>query len=579
MKKPLLMFTVMAAALLGFSTTAQAQSTTLKPDRTQSETAVYNPADNTVTVSAKAPTTTTFDWETYTYEDLTHIDSITVYRRTAGTYEGGIRLGRVDNPEVGKEFSYTDKRVETDNNYEYILTVYVDNLKSTDGFVTVYTGLLPGNVSNFEASVAKYNVPEVDITVTAPSAMRDGSDLAKNVSIDILSGDTWSGYNVIHTFENVEAGKTYTWKHTVSEKNATINYRAYARSGINGKGYTEYAETHVGLVAPGTPANFTATRQGDGVALSWEKPLKGRYNGDYDPANTTYKLTRVYKDNTKELVVSNISGYTYSDTPDFGEETCVTYELVAVNSEGESTDAAKSGQVLLGKALDLPFKESFANSQYEHKGWMTTTTQDDPYYTYNAWNLYSTNSVYYLPEDVALTVEPMDGDKGMATCLFYSYCEDGQTEALLSPHVNVGGADNVELRFYFWEMNGEATKNAIKAWVSRDDADWELLWESKSKSFAVPMWSEVVAPISGTKANKTLRIKIEAIRHAGPVTDMMVDNITLTAKGTDGIGSVDAETDGKAEFYTLSGTRLAGPAQHGTYIVRKGGNVRKVTVK
>ena len=581
MRKTLPLFVLALTAFGALSTPAMAQDESLNPDRTSDEKAVYSATEHTVTLSAKAPETTVIDWSTYTYHDLTHIDSITIHRRFTNTYDDGVQVGTVATPAVGATFSYVDRQVQDDQNYEYYFTVYVDGLNSGKGYVSVYTGVLPGNITAFDASAPSFDKAEVDITVTAPTAMKDGSPLADNVSIDIQTGSIWDGYQTLHTFENVEAGKTYTWRHTGMQMEQTITYRAYARSGQNGKGITETVDTHVGLVAPGTPANFVARRQGDSVVLTWEKPAKGAYNGDYDAANTLYKLTRVYLDKSEQLVATNISGYTYTDSPNVDEETAVTYQLVALNTVGESAQAAVSQQVTVGKPLDLPFEESFTRSQYDHKGWTTLSTQDDPYYTYNAWNLYSSESVYYLPEDTYLAVAPVDNDGGMATCLFYGYCPDGQSEALVSPHINVNGAENVELKFCYWEMAQDATKNELKVWVSRDDAEWQLLWTSDKKEEMEPQWSRVTLPIRSTSACNTLRVKIEAVRHEGPVTDVLLDNITLTElshTGIDGVRPGQAEPDAE-QYFTLSGMRIAKPAARGTYLVKKNGVVKKVAVR
>ena len=579
MKRTLRLFAVMLTALWGVAATATAQKITLDPDRTTNENAVYNAADKSVTLTATAPKYTIMDWETYLYEELTHIDSVTISRRPSGKFDNTQQIATVKDVTVGGEVKYIDKTVEADSNYEYLFTVYVDGLNSTNGYITVYTGLLPGNISNFTASVANYKVGTVDISVTAPTKMKDGSALANDVCIDVLKGSTWDGYEVVHTFENVKAAQTYTWKHEVSEMDQTIEYRAYARSGKNGKGVVEYATTHVGLVAPETPQNFKAVRQGDNVVLTWEKPLTGRYNGDYDAENTTYKLTRVYLDKSEVIAATNISGYTYTDSPEADEEESITYQLVAVNSEGESATPAVSNQVAIGKALELPFEESFFGSKFTHKGWITATSQNDPYFTYKAWNLYANSTVYYLPEDKSLAVMPQDNDGGLACCLFYGHSEDGQTESLISPHVNPAGADNVELKFNYWEMASNATKNEIKVWVSRDDNAWELLWASTLKEEFEPQWSEVTLPIVNTKANGNIRIKIDAIRHDGPITNVLLDNITMTELDATGINTVKPAIVGEAEYYTLSGVRINKPATRGTYIVKNGDSVKKIMVK
>lgn len=338
MKKTLRLFAVMLTALWGVAATATTQKITLNPDRTTHENAVYNAADKSVTLTATAPKYTIMDWETLLYEELTHIDSVTISRRPSGKFDNTQQIATVKDVTVGGEIKYIDKTVEADSNYEYLFTVYVDGLNSTNGFINVYTGVLPGNISNFTASVANYKVGTVDISVTAPTKMKDGSPLTEGVCIDVTKGSIWDGYEVVHTFENVKAGQTYTYKHNVSEMDQTIQYVAYARCGKNGIGIKESAETHVGLVAPETPQNFKAVRQGDNVVLTWEKPLTGRYNGDYDAENTTYKLTRVYLDKSEVIAATNISGYTYTDSPEADEEENITYQLVAVNSEGESAN-------------------------------------------------------------------------------------------------------------------------------------------------------------------------------------------------------------------------------------------------
>ena len=70
---------------------------TLDPDRTSNENAVYNVADNSVTVTATAPKYTIMDWDTYLYEELTHIDKVTISRRPAGNFNDVTLIATLDN--------------------------------------------------------------------------------------------------------------------------------------------------------------------------------------------------------------------------------------------------------------------------------------------------------------------------------------------------------------------------------------------------------------------------------------------------------------------------------------------------
>lgn len=202
--------TLLIAMLAAFMTAAMpAKARTYVPENPTSQEAVHNEAENTVTVSAIAPTKTEYDWNTYEQFDLPYISYVLVERHTPGTDWPEEEYGRVESPKPGEKFEFVDRNIEPDKQYEYKLTCYVDNEHGTSAFISVYTGITPGPVSAFTASTADHKTTTVDLSVTAPTLSASGSELEELSGIEIQLYSDWS-YTTIHTIENVEPGKTYT---------------------------------------------------------------------------------------------------------------------------------------------------------------------------------------------------------------------------------------------------------------------------------------------------------------------------------------------------------------------------------
>ena len=575
MKKTLLLFFAVLATML-CAVTVKAQEIP-NPEPVRNTMAVYNDVDNTVTLTGKAPSYTEYDWDyTYTNYPLDHISYISIFRHEPTTEWPTTELARIDNPEVGKDISYVDANVEKDKKYEYKFIVNVDGKESYGAFVSACTGVTPGKLQAFSASVASSTATATDLSITAPTTSASGTPLTSTMSIVIQIEDMYN-YETIHTIENVQPGETVTWQHTDIDPNTNCHYAAYALIGTAGKGESSQADIFVGLDRPGTPQNFVATADGTKVNLTWEAPAKGERGGLYD--NATYTLRMKYNDGKEQTVTEGIEGtsYVYNAT---GEEATMTFSLYAVNSAGECTVGAESGQVTAGQAASLPFKESFVNTELEHKGWQKATTQDDEYYTYDAWYFSSEATMYYLPNDEYISILPQDDDKGFASCKFYGYSEDGQTESLISPRMAVGETKNVKVSFYYWNTLEDANKSEVKLYVSRNGGDWENVLSTKPLTEGMPQW-EQYSKVLSMEGTTDLRIKLDAVRHDGPIVNISIDNICVEATTETGISSVTTGDNSQArtDYFTISGTRINRPTAPGTYIVRTGKSVKKVVLK
>lgn len=576
MKQTLFLQKFLFAALIMAALPAMGQNTAINPERPTGQEAVYNPSNGTVVITAVAPSTTEYDWETYEQYDLTKIDYISVKRHTPGTPWPDEELGRVVSPAVGQPFEYVDNTIEPDRQYEYSLTAYVGLLKSQQAYARVYTGITPGPLSAFSATTASHEANAIDLTATAPDTASTGAPLQGPLTIRIQLREGFSSFTDLHDIENAEPGKTYHWKYENLAMDKAYTFRAIAIVGTQGESEALEASTYVGLDYPGIPQNLDCKSMGEEAHVSWKAPEKGGRGGNYNAEATTYTLIRVYLDGQEQEVANGIQDTAFIDRPDFTEETAVSYKLVAVNPAGTS-QPAKCDFVTVGKAAELPFRESFADAKLQHKGWLTETTQDDPNYTYKAWTFAANNTIYYFPTDETLEVNPQDDDNGLASCIFYGYCTEGQTESLISPHVATNGNDLL-LCFYYWFMPANGFKNELKVSTNHDDGEWQSVFSSIGQAGEQPEWREVKVPLEvGNSSN--IRVKFEGIFH-GTAANVLIDNILIKEELPTSITQVtNDESNAPVEIFTIAGTRVNEITTPGIYIVRKGQVVKKVMMK
>lgn len=580
MKKLLRILFFTLAVMVVSSDPMWAQTETLRPERVTRQKAVYNANNNTVTLTAVTPSKTEYDWDTYEQHDLSYISYISIKRHDVGTPWPDTELARITSPALGKEFKFVDTNVLPDKSYEYALTVHVDALSSQTAYEHIYTGKTPAPVKSFTATTVDANTNAIDLSVIAPDTAVTGEALSKPLTIRIQLKQEYFDYIDVHSFTDVEPGKAYTWKFEGVEMSKSYHFRAIAIVGTEGKSGFVDASTYVGLDYPGAPRDFTCVSEGEQVKITWKEPAVGGRGGSYAPEMTSYNLYRISADGTEEIAARGIQGNSYIDKPTTKEETCVAYRMTAVNIAGESIKDVKHAPVLVGKPAALPFKESFSNSSLEHKGWSTATTQKSNYYTYKAWMFPNAASVYYFPTDETLTTEPHDKDGGLAACLFYGYCEEGQTESLISPHINVMGKDSVILKFHYWFIPVEGMKDELKVLVKYDDTVWTSIFSSLNTEGDKAEWREIILPIKLQSNNQKIQIRFDGIFH-GTASEVVIDNITVeNAQVTNGIyNAVNSDNIHNSQIFTISGTRVNDMSAPGTYIIKEGTTTKKVIVK
>lgn len=559
-----------------------AAADTYVPEAPSHQSSSYDEVNNIVTITATAPTKTEYDWDDWynPQKDLPYISYVLIERHVQNTpWPDNAEVGRVENPALGQPFSFEDATVERDRKYDYRLTCYVDNTRGQySSYVNVYTGVTPGELQAFSASVADHLTDTVDITVTAPALTANGNALTAPFSIQIVQYADWTE-TVIHTIEDARAGETYQWQHSGLQMNQAYHYRAYAMCGTTGRGSGSEADTYVGLDVPAEPRDLVVIPEGNAAHLQWQQPICGYYGGAYNPEATTYTIRRKFNDGTLETAAVGVAATEYLDDPGFDEAVAVAYVVTAVNDAGESFKEATHAPVSFGPPAAIPFAESFASQIMAHRGWTTESSQDDEYYTYKAWQFMGASSLYYYPTDEYIYIDAQDNDEGLAQCLFYGYSPDGQTESLITPPIDTVGVGGIDFSFYFYEVCSEASKNDINVYISRDNAEWELLYSREPMEEFVPSWTEARFTAI-TNETSSVRFKISAVRHNGPIIDVFIDNINIVENPQySSVSPVAVSSDVLPEYFTLDGRRISGPSHAGIYIVRRGNNTDKVLVK
>lgn len=555
----------------------------LQPEQVRNQKAVYDEAAHAVVVSGQLPTTC-YDSEYYIYEELDHISEVLLERHTPGTsWPANSVVGKLTSQTPGADFSFTDTDVESDAKYEYRITCYVDGIKGYSGYANVYTGVTPGKLEAFEAYTTSPDATAISFRITAPSTSVSGLPLESLSAIDIELYSDFS-YTLLHSIENPVPGETYGYVHEGLQSDKTYYYRARARKGATGWSESVEAQAYVGVDLPAAPANPTvAEYNDDSVTLTWHPVTAGVRGGSVYPENVYYQISRRLLDGEViDLGYTAAGATSYVDRHGYKEETWIEYIITPANESGIGYNSAELPGVVTGAPVSLPFAESFSYGSFDHKGWTRHSTQDDPYYTYVAWNSGASSTVYHWGSDSYIYIDSQDSDLGFAYCLFYSYSPDGQTEGLVSPRIAVGDAKELELSFFFFDFDAESSGNRVAASYCDDSGVWTPIFSSEPDEDTLPGWNEVKVNFALQNPTEHIRLRMEAIRGGIPIIDAFIDNILLKNADESGVGTLNAETiiPGNAELFTIDGRRVNdnSPAP-GLYIRTNGNKTEKILIK
>ena len=570
-------------ALVALAAFAGQEAYAVVAEPVRSQQAVYDAAANTVTVSAKAPKYTEYDWETYIQETLTHIDYVLVERHIPGEeWPTPAEVARVTDVTPGEVFTWTDTNVKPDAKYEYRLSCYVDGTRGSSSYCNVYCGVVPGELGAFTATAPDWETSAFDLTVTAPTTDDKGNALTipVNVRVEFLSTMTW--YEV-YTFENMEPGATKSIRVTegvVPEH--TYNLRAYAIAGTTGSGPSSEAQVYVGEDIPASPENVEITSDQSSVTLTWDLPERGERGGCVNPDNVVYNIYVKYAgDESFTLIKERNIGERYVHPIDFTEETVLQFAISSVNTIGESFKRTETEKICAGPYASYPFTESFGGGNFNHRSWVATG-YDDGYYQREIFGTYANQTEYFLRDDINITINPVDEDGGLLAATFYNYIKEGDSFTITSPRIDFSSAQDpaVSIWYYYIPVTVENSEHVLRILVSAEGGEYEEVGTTASQATMDDHgWRQlcVRAPQLAGKAYGNVRFEVV---HGLWSTDLSMDNIHVDEYELAGIATPDADdADAPVEWYNLQGIRVNQPTEGGIYIKKQGSKTEKVLVK
>lgn len=522
----------------------------------------------------KAPFTEEEDWWGDPGPDLTeNIDMIEVLRKDPGSYDGTVVFTFRDVP-PGQRLTFTDSNIEKGLEYEYGAVAYMgtDSSSTWGIYTSVFAGILPA-APKLKAESEKGSAP-VYITVTAPELTAGDEPLEEALtSIQIFRQKGWEDAEMVKSFSYPVKGQTYTWtddNFKVLTDGSSVTYQAIA---CTAEAQSAASTVTVTLLRdhPAAPKNVKASMTENGVLVEWSPVKEGAEGYWFDPSDVTYKVYRLTANGGKTLLDEGLSETTYLDPiSDITSENSYAWQVVAVNKEGESAiDGGISSYMMLGPAAALPFAETF-DTPGSYRPVADNFWEEE---RLEGWNSFEVNNEYYLYVD---GVEPhyihacgndsyadkmkgflmMDGSK-------WSRCEATFT----SGRISQTGYESALLSFMYYAVEDSKSTlyvEIVDASGNVEELDWLTMDEETG-------WTSYDINIKDLADYGDFRLRLHAVTdpddgESGIITPVCIDEISLT--GATGVTATSTANAVATEYFDLSGTKVAAPAE-GQIVVRR----------
>ncbi len=340
-------------------------------------------------------------------------------------------------------------RWEYNQQYTYMAQVTLPGYT----FYTGYGNMRPGVAFNFEQNAfllePSADWKSVRLSAVVPHRDTDGLELTVDITSVVfyraVDTSSWP-----YRYEELGSAVDFSPKETVyviddsPVQNATNHYMVRA---ITPYGYAEMSGScYVGLDLPGAPMDVTAEKSADGALISWNAPENGLNWGYIDPETVTYNVYRCwsYGPTGRQLLAEGVSERSLTDTgAGLDAPLAVRYEVESVNERGvgKSAYSGYDYDIIVGPAYAMPFRETFdggldcewhlASSSYYAQWYMATAGE------------YGSTPV---------TVNPKQGSGLIYVDYVYSKPPSGTTNTMTSYKIDMSGADNPYLSFWYYAI-------------------------------------------------------------------------------------------------------------------------------
>lgn len=406
---------------------------------------------------------------------------------------------------------------------------------------------VPAHVEAFTLTRGEKGAMSAALSFTTPTATAGGDALNGNIGIDVYRNDA-----AVKQFEDVAPGTAINWTDDAPAQGSNT-YRVVTRN-ADGTGEAASATDFVGCDAPVAVSGLTARlNKQRGATLTWNAPTSSANGGYVDFAALKYIVKR---DGTQ--LGEPVSETTFIDAnPVESGQKAVSYTVTPV-AGGLEGEAAKSGEVVTGTPLPLPYAESFKNQT------MTTPWSVDADVHDFGWTL--------MPDDEEGEYEEIssqDGDNGIlrAESKTAGY---GEQSRYVSPLLDLSTLKSAVLKFWFYyarsawydpDYDGAIDDN-LQVQISTDAGEWKdvegakfMLNESSNG------WTKCEVHLPQQAAGSFTRIGLLATAESEVTAyrNMYIDNISIDEPDYDvdlaaSSLSVDKKRTGIGEPITLTAT-------------------------
>ncbi len=357
----------------------------------------------------------------------------------------------------------------------------------------------PQAVSDVVLKAGDKGALSATIEFKTPEKSIDGNALTALDKVEVLREDG----SVVFEQTSPSMGKVYSC--TDNECVNGFNQYRFVATNDAGAGDTLTARVFVGFDRPLPPESIVAEEVEDGVVnLRWEAPGQG-VNGGYVDKD---KLTYTIRQSGWKMVQENYDKTELTEEVEMttAQQKAVFYTVTAISAEGMSEDGV-SNVLSVGKAYDLPFKESFTGGKENCGEWIMINDKGN-----NQWS--ATGDV---------SIEPQDNDKGVIVLYTVPYyMEEDAITRLVSPKVELDNIKNGVLSFYLYKSNSESTLNVRLFIDGKDYVDLDRISISQQEEKG---WNRHEYDLSSCKGKY---LQLEFFCDTDPRDEnIYLDNITV----------------------------------------------------
>lgn len=341
------------------------------------------------------------------------------------------------------------------------------------------------------AASVSFDLPHTDI---------GGRQLSSLSSVEVRRDN-----NVIATLTDVKPGQTLSIDDIVTA-GGTYTYNVVAHND-RGKGLESSVAVWIGEDVPGPVENIRVSLFDDGeIELAWDAPVKGKHGGYVNASSLKYAISD--KQGKTEITVGNTYSY-YAEAKD-GVQTLEWFGIQARGPKGYGP-VTPADTVFVGEAYGLPFDESFSHRGFDRTPWIAQEGEG------------------FIWKNLAMGsyTDPQDNDGGL---MAFINSASHSTGALVSPKLDVSGAGNPTLKFYFFRHADALAQLSVIVRDAQGSREEVLrLEENDVQGDARSGWTCHYVPLSDYKSRGPLQLQFQATADASPelMNVLYVDNMSV----------------------------------------------------